>query len=90
MQWGTGSSKSNGKTGDWAFPKAISTSFTFPRKFTTVYQIIPMCKTSSTATNINLGAYFGSVSTTAFTHWSSISWETTVEWQPCYVAIGIS
>ena len=91
IQWGQASSElSKGKTGDWAFPNSVSTSFTFPRSFTTVYKVIPYCTTTSTSTKINLGAYTGSVSTKSFTHWSSISWETTVAWTPCYVAIGLS
>lgn len=90
IQWGMESSIAYRKTGNWESSKKVSTSFTFPRSFTTVYQIIPMCRTSSTSTDINLGTYYGSVSNTEFTHWASISWVAAIEWQPCYVAIGIS
>ena len=91
MQWGIqGSTQSNGKTGDWAFPNSRQVNFTYPLACSSTLAVLPMCQLSSpTSSNpaINLGAFYRNATGTGFIHYSSISWEQTVNWYACYVAV---
>lgn len=85
-----GSTQSNGKTGDWAFPNSRQVNFTYPLACSSTLAVLPMCKLSSpTSSNpaINLGAFYRSATGTGFIHYSSISWEQSVTWYACYVAV---
>ena len=82
--------QSRGKTGDWAFPNSRQETFTFPLAASTTLAIIPMCKLetpTSSNPSINMGAFYRDATGTQFIHYSSISWEQTVTWKACYVAL---
>ena len=92
LQWFKDSTEqSNGKTGDWAFPKSRNKTLTFPVAFTTCYVVLPSALLNSpTGSNpsINLGAFYRAPTASNFIHYSSISWEQTVKWYAVYIALG--